>query len=79
MKPPFRLVPDDLSTDTIACLQQLLSMAENGEIHGLAFVALVKGRRFIRNSAGECDRNPLYTRGLVAALDDHLKDKMSAS
>lgn len=79
MKPPFRLVPDDLSTDTVACLEQLLIMARENQLHGLAFVALVKGRRFIRNSAGECARNPLYTRGLVAALDDHLKDKMSAS
>lgn len=79
MKPPFRLVPDTLSTDTIECLRQLVRAAERGEIHGVAFVAMVSGRRFIRNAAGECDRNPLFTRGMVAALDDHLKDKMSAS
>lgn len=76
MKPPFRLVPDTLSDDTVECLRQLLAEAERGNIMGLAFVALVRDRRFIRNVAGECARNPLYTRGLVAALDDHLRERM---
>lgn len=76
MKPPFRLVPDTLSDDTVECLRQLLAEAERGNVMGLAFVALVRDRRFIRNVAGECARNPLYTRGLVAALDDHLRERM---
>lgn len=74
MRSPFRLVSDDLSEDTVECLRQLCAMAERGQIHGIAFVAMVKGRRFIRNAAGECMRNPPYSRGLVAYLDDFLRE-----
>ncbi len=79
MKPPFRLVPDDISNDTVEALQQLLIHAKQGQIYGAAFVVMYKGRRYIANSSGECARNPTFTRGLVAALDDHLRDKMRAS
>jgi hypothetical protein len=72
MKPPFRLVPDTLSTDTIQCLSELLEHAKNGQVIGLAFAAIYKGRRFIVNAAGECHRNPRYTRALVDDLHDAL-------
>lgn len=76
MRPPFRLVPDNLSEDTLECLRQMQALAETGEILGLAFVAMVKGRRFIRNGTGECLRNPVFCRGLVASLDDFLRDRV---
>jgi len=78
-RPPFRLVPDDISADVVECLEQLHTHAAQGQIYGVAFVVMYKGRRYIANSAGECARNPTFTRGLVAALDDHLRDKMRAS
>jgi hypothetical protein len=78
-RPPFRPVLDDIRTDVLECLEQLHIHAAQGQNYGVAFVAMYKRRRYIANSAGECARNPTFTRGLVAALDDHLRDKMRAS
>lgn len=74
--PPFRLVPDSLSEDTVLCLRQLLTLAERGQVLGFAFVAIVKGRRFIRDAKGECLRNPVFSRGLIASLDDFLRERV---
>lgn len=75
MRPPFKLVTDRLSGDTLDCLRELTEQAEQGQVLGMAFVAMVKGRLFIRNASGECLRNPHYARGLVCALDDFLRER----
>lgn len=72
MKPPFLLVPDQISSDTIQCLETLLAHARSGEVIGIAFAAALKRRAYITNTAGECHRSPTWARGLVAALDDQL-------
>lgn len=73
MTTPFRLVPDDLSADTIECLREMLEEAERGRLLGFAFVAMLKGRRYIVNTAGECRRNRTFTRGMLADLYDTLR------
>lgn len=72
MKPPVTLMPDSLSTDTVELCRTLLEHAESGNIVGIAFAAQLKQRKYIVNTAGECHRNPTWTRGMVAALDDEL-------
>lgn len=72
MRPPFVLVPDTVSNDTVECLQTLLDQARRGEIIGLAYTAVLKRRGYIANTAGEAHRNPTFSRGMVAALDDQL-------
>jgi hypothetical protein len=72
MKPPFVLIADTISTDTVECLQQLLRQAKKGELMGLAYVGMLKRRGYIVNTAGEAHRNPTFARGMVAALDDQL-------
>lgn len=72
MKPPFRLVGDQLSHDTIKCLEELLAYAKEGRLIGIAFAALYKERVYIVNAAGEAYRNPTFARGLIAELDDEL-------
>lgn len=76
MKPPFRLVPDDVSHDTIEATRYLANAAQRGEVIGIAFAVALKGRKFWVNSAGECYRNPTFARGMVAALDDELSDRV---
>jgi len=75
MRPPFRLVPDTLSHDTIACLESLLESARSGKIIGIAFCAMYKRREFIVNAAGEAHRNPAFARGMVTYLQDELGRK----
>lgn len=77
-KQPFRLVPDTLSDDTVECLEQLLDYAKSGQIYGIVFAAMLKGRRIITNSAGECSRNPRYARGMVGDLDDFLRSRLKS-
>lgn len=76
MKPPFALVPDSLSTDTIECLEQLLEHAKRGDLVGIAFAAMLKRRGYIVNSAGEAHRNPTFARGMIASLSDQLGQRV---
>lgn len=74
MKPPFSLVADTVSTDTVECLQLLLKRARRGEVIGLAYCAMLKQRAYIVNTAGVAHESPTFARGMVAALDDQLSD-----
>lgn len=74
MKPPFALVPDSVSTDTVECLKLLLARARKGEVIGLAYCAVLKQRAYIVNAAGLAHESPTFARGMVAALDDQLSE-----
>jgi sugar phosphate isomerase/epimerase len=74
MKPPFHLVPDELSTDTVEVLEELLDEARKRRIIGIAFAVMYRNREYIVNTAGEARRNPTFTRGMIAALDDRLSE-----
>jgi hypothetical protein len=76
MKPPFSLVPDTVSTDTVECLQLLLKRARRGEVIGIAFCAMLKQRSYIVNTAGAAHASPTFARGMVAALDDSLSNRI---
>jgi hypothetical protein len=76
MKPPFVLVPDQLSNDTQEALAQLLDLAQRGELIGVAFAGMLRRRRYFVNVAGEAFRNPTFARGCVSALDDELGLRM---
>jgi hypothetical protein len=72
VKPPFILIADSLSTETVKCLEALLEQARRGQVIGIAFAAMLKRRAYVANTAGEAHRNPTFARGMVAALDDQL-------
>lgn len=76
MKPPYILVPDNLSNDTRECLKTLHEAAEKGELIGVAFVAMLKRRGYIANTAGEAHRNPTFTRGMLQGLNDQLSARI---
>ena len=76
MKPPFTLIPDTVSTDTVECLRLLLARARRGEVIGLAFCAMLKKRQYIVNTAGIAHDSPTFARGMVAALDDSLSNRI---
>lgn len=76
MKRPFALVPDSVSTDTVECLRVLLARARKGEVIGLAFCAMLKQRSYIVNTAGVAHESPTFARGMVAALDDSLSNRI---
>lgn len=72
MRPPYRLVGDQISPETIAALEQLLAQARTGRLIGIAFAGMYKERAYFTDAAGECRRNPTFARGMVQALDDRL-------
>lgn len=76
MKPPFVLVPDTVSTDTVACLELLLRRARRGEVTGLAYCATLKKRAYIVNTAGMVHDSPTFARGMLQALDDQLAQRI---
>ncbi len=68
----YKLVEDTLSSDTVEALTVLLERAKRGELQGVAYVAMYRGRQYTAGVTGECRRNPTFTRGMVAGLDDEL-------
>jgi hypothetical protein len=69
----FSLVPTPaVDDDTVEALEQLLDLARKGELIGVAFVGMLKRRKYFVDTAGEADRNPTFARGAVRALDDEL-------
>jgi hypothetical protein len=74
MKPPLRLVHNNISTEVIESLWDFVEDAEEGELQGFAIGLYYKGRRYFVHAAGECRKDPIFARGLVAELDDLLRD-----
>jgi hypothetical protein len=69
---PYRLVPDNISHDTVEALSVLLEGAKTGEITGIAFACTLRKMRYITNVAGTCYTNPTFARGMVSFLGDQL-------
>lgn len=76
MDRPFSLVDQPISHDTVSALRSLLNDAERGDVIGIAFAVMYKGRDYIVDTAGEAHRSPTFARGMVQALDDHLMRKV---
>lgn len=75
MKTPFTLAHETISHDTVEALRGLLEEAEKGEVLGMAFIVMHKRRSFSVEATGEADRNPVFTIGTLAMLDEHLRRK----
>ncbi len=65
-----------VSKETVECLEDLLRQAKAGEVIGICYAAMGKQRRFTVHACGESARNPTFSRGMVASLDDHLGFKV---
>lgn len=75
LSPHLRLVTP-VSLDTVSRLRELLARAERGEVVGIAYAALQRGRKYTVDACGEAARNPTFTRGMVDALSDELKSRV---
>lgn len=77
MSKVYRLRPDNLSTQIVACLAELHMQARRGKVSGIAFVAYIEGHEYIANAAGAAFDDPTSTRGMLCALDDKLAAHVS--
>lgn len=59
-----------VSYDCVDALEALLAAAKEGRLIGLAFAAMYKRDRFIVDVVGEAERRPVFTRGMIAVLED---------
>jgi hypothetical protein len=66
------LVPNHVSSETVDSAKWLLCEAMAGRVIGLAFVALQPMDKYNAAVCGEAQMRPTFTRGMLAALDDHL-------
>ena len=75
-RPALHLVAPAVSRDTVSCLRDLLARAERGEVIGVAYAAMQRGRKYTVHVCGEADRQPTFARGMVDALGDELKSRV---
>lgn len=60
--------------ETIKTLTELLRLAREARVRGLAFAVLYDDGRYSPDVIGDARRNPTFARGMVRALDDLLAD-----
>ena len=72
LAPVLRLVPSkpQQNDDAVNAAYHLLRGAVEGRIVGLAYVSLERNGDHACVVAGECASRPIFTRGLLKALDD---------
>lgn len=72
MKRAYQVIGDQLSHDTIECLERLLEEARAGKVIGIAFAAIMKRQHYVAHMCGEAHRQRVFTRGILRELDDKL-------
>lgn len=75
--PPYRLVRDLVSHDTIDILSTLLEEARAGRVIGLALVAMRTRKRYELAITGELDRSPTFALGTVSKLQHDLAKRVN--
>jgi len=70
---PYTLIHSPVSRDTVTALLELLHSAQEGHLRGVAFVGLLRGRKFVVDCTGSACEDPTLTRGVLASLDDELQ------
>lgn len=66
---PLRVVLPQADRETIEILLDLLYRAEQGEVVGLAYVALHRGKDYSGDVSGSVKSHPLFTIGVIRALE----------
>ena len=61
-----------VDADLVSACEQLLQLAEDGTITGLALIGLQHGHRYFVDSAGMAASRGAITCGMMLALDEHL-------
>ena len=74
MSASLHLVPPRAASDLAKFAADLSKEVAAGEIVGLAVVVLRRDRRFFVDAFGTVVGNPHESRGLVAALDDRMRE-----
>lgn len=69
---PFRLLKQESYVDIKSAIKKLSKESDEKEILGSVHIVLYIDRHFDFVLTGELERNPLFTRSLVAELDDEL-------
>jgi hypothetical protein len=73
--PVFKLVPDEISNDTVEALEALYKDAQKGSLIGLAFVGIYRSREYICNTAGFAYEQNTTAMGMVRMLALQLEER----
>lgn len=74
MKKPFHLLRAEVSRDTLTALDALRDDARKGELIGIAYAAMYKGRTYVVDAAGEAHRSPTFTLGMIEMLASAVRE-----
>ena len=70
--PHLKVEKKFVSNTTIEALEFLLQEAQRGELIGLVYGAMLKGRSCIVDMTGEAERNPLLALGVVTFMSNDI-------
>lgn len=66
------------SRGTIKALEDLLGQAREGQLIGVAFVGVLRGRRPIKGFSGHVSQDPLFAMGAIQRLNEDLLEHAKA-
>jgi hypothetical protein len=66
---------DYICRETELTLNKLAELTRNGQLIGVAFVGVLRGRSFTAGWAGEAGRDPVFTMGALGHLYDDLLNR----
>ena len=72
----LRIMPPHISTATVTALADLLEQAKAGRVVGLVYAAIKAGGSYQGDVVGMAETHPVYTRGLLAMLQDRVAERM---
>ncbi|MBA3590363.1 hypothetical protein [Methylibium sp.] len=68
------LLSSSLSGEVVQLCRELLDRAQAGDITGLGVVVILPRGRYVVDCCGSAKRDPTFTRGALASLDDCLRE-----
>lgn len=73
----LKVVEPGASPEVFYALKQRAREARDGDLIGIAYVALYRGHDYAVEILGETRRAPTFTRGMLCLLDDQLAALLS--
>ena len=75
-KPPVRIVPREISHDTVQTFDKIAGEARRGRVIGSILGVMYDDLTVDLVNTGEFHRNPLFGRAIAAELDDYLAQQI---
>lgn len=77
MRKTFQFIGPSPSGETIEALEELLQRARDGDLIGLSYTAILRGKNWTYGTTGEATRSPAFVIGLLHVQTTELAHRIT--